>query len=113
MFDNTAPTTFFPIVEKVADSIIADFDNDGFMDMFLLSGVQLRPASVVQSGSNHLESQLTGGTKGFKFVTAGKVTITPDWNKADELSTTDLQKIEIGANGDAPDHAAFYARSGG
>ena len=107
LFDNTAPTDFFPIVEKVADSIIADFDNDGFMDMFLLSGVQLRPASVVQSGSNHLESQLTGGTKGFKFVTAGEVTITPDWNKADELSTTDLQKIEIGANATHPTTLPF------
>ena len=97
LFDNTVPSDFFPTVEKVVDSVVADFNNDGRMDLFMLSGVQLRPASVVQSSATHVEAQLTGGTKGFKFVTPGQVTITPDWNKADEQSATDLSKIEIGA----------------
>lgn len=97
LFDNTVPSDFFPTVGKVVDSVVADFNNDGRMDLFMLSGVQLRPASVVQSSATHVEAQLTGGTKGFKFVTPGQVTITPDWNKADEQSATDLSKIEIGA----------------
>ena len=52
--------------------------------MFLLGGVQLRPSSVVQAGPNNVEALLTGGTKGFKFVSNGQVTFNMDWNKADE-----------------------------
>lgn len=97
LFDSQAPNSTFPLINQVADSIIADFNNDGRMDLFLLSGVQLRPSSVVQSGSNRVEAQLAGGTKGFKFVSAGAVTFLMDWNKADEGTTTDLSKIQIGA----------------
>ena len=74
----------FPIVQNVADSAIADFNNDGRMDMFLLGGVQLRPSSVVQGGPTTSKPLLAGGSKGFKFVTTGPVTFTIDWNKADE-----------------------------
>ena len=62
------------------------------MDMFLISGVQLRPSSVVQGGPNHFEAQLTGGIKGFKFISNGAVTFTIDWNRADETVLTSLQQ---------------------
>ena len=55
----------------MADSVIADFNNDGRMDMFLLGNVQLRPSSVVQGGPNNFEALLAGGSKGFKFVSTG------------------------------------------
>ncbi len=107
LYDATAPTALFPMVAKVPDSNIADFDNDGRMDMFLLSSVQLRPSSVVQAGPNYLEAQLTGGTKGFKFVSAGAITVFADWNKADEGTVTDLAKIQIGAGSTHPTTIPF------
>ena len=55
-FDVTAPNSLFPVVEKVVDSVLADFNNDGRLDMFLLSGVQLRPASVVKGDDRHIEA---------------------------------------------------------
>ena len=51
LFDSSAPNSLFPGRPQVVDSIIADFNNDGLMDMFLLGGVQLRASSVVQGGS--------------------------------------------------------------
>jgi hypothetical protein len=107
LFDNTIPNTLFPIVEQVVDSIIGDFNNDGRMDMFLLSGVQLHPSSVVQGGPTSFEAQLAGGTKGFTFITAGAVTIAADWNKADEGTTWELAKIDIGASGQHPTAIPF------
>ena len=68
LFDSTAPAAFFPLVANVADSAIADFNNDGRMDVFILSGVQLRPSSVIQGGPNNFEALLAGGSKGAKFV---------------------------------------------
>ncbi len=107
LFDSAAPTPNFPIVTGVADSAIADFNNDGRMDMFILSGVQLRPSSVVQAGPNNFESLLTGGTKGFKFICNGQVTFNIDWNKVDEGVGTDISKIMIGAAGVHPTASTF------
>ncbi len=107
LFDSAAPTPIFPIVPKVVDSVIADFNNDGRMDMFLLGGVQLRTSSVVQAGPNNFEALLTGGTKGFKFVCNGLVTFNMDWNKADEGTGTDITKILIGAGGRHPNASTF------
>ena len=107
LFDNATPTPNFPIVKGVADSAIADFNNDGKMDMFILSGVQLRPSSVVQAGPYNFESLLTGGTKGFKFICNGQVTFNMDWNKADEGNGTDITKIMIGATGQHPNNSTF------
>jgi FG-GAP-like repeat/ASPIC and UnbV len=107
LFDSAQPAAFFPLVNNVADSAIADFNNDGRMDLFVLGGVQLRPSSVVQEGSK-IEALLAGGSKGFKFVTTGLVTFIIDWNKADEGDgTTDITKIQIGAHGTHPKAVQF------
>ncbi len=95
------PAAFLPTIGNVVDSAVADFNNDGHMDVFVLGGGQLRPSSVVQVGSNTLEALLSGGSKGLQFVSAGPVTLSVDWNNAGEGGSTDLTKIQIG-------HAAHH-----
>jgi hypothetical protein len=107
LFDSTSPNGLFPIVEKVVDSVIADFNNDGQPDMFLLSGAQLRPTSIERSGKASFEAQLTGGTKGFRFRSTGRVTFWADWNKSNEQSGTDIRKIQIGRNARNPSSLPF------
>ena len=107
LLDSATPAPFFPLVKSVADSAIADFDNDGRMDVFVLGNVQLRPSSVVQGGPLKFEALLAGGSKGFKFVSTGNVTFDMDWNKADEASGTDITKIQIGAGGAHPTATTF------
>ena len=106
IFDATKPAAFFPVVKNVVDSTVADFNNDGRMDIFILSGVQNRPSSVVQEG-NKIEALLAGGSKGFKFVSAGSVTFTVDWNKASEGNGTDITKIQIGSKATHPKSTTF------
>ena len=106
LFDADAPAKFFPIVRNVVDSAIADFNNDGQMDMFVLGGVLNRPSSVVQEGKN-VEAFLAGGSKGFKFVSEGSVTFKIDWNKVPEGGTTDISKIEIGSKARHPNGTIF------
>ena len=60
-------------IESVPDTIIADFDNDGRMDIFVLRG-ELRPSGASLSGDDKVEARLMGATKGFSFVTDGEVT---------------------------------------
>ena len=108
IFEWTNPNhTWFPRVDGVVDSVIADFDNDGRQDIFLLSNAQLHPSDVVASSPTHFESLLANGNKGFQFVSGGRITFTLDWNRADELSTHDLTKIEIGANAVHPSSINF------
>jgi ASPIC and UnbV/FG-GAP-like repeat len=107
LFDSAKPAAFLPVVQHVVDSAIADFNNDGRMDMFVLGGVQNRPSSVVQGGLNRVEALLAGGSKGFKFVTTGTVTFTVDWNKAAEGGGTDVTKIQIGSKGTHPKATTF------
>jgi hypothetical protein len=102
VYDNASPAPYLPAVRTTVDSVLADFDNDGRVDLFVLGGSQLRPSSVDQHSATRFESQLTGGIKGFRYVTTGKVTYTVDWNKQDERSTTDLWRIEIGAGARHP-----------
>jgi hypothetical protein len=107
IYDSATPAPFFPLVKNVADSAIADFNNDGRMDLFLLSGVQTRPSSVVQEGQYTVEALLAGGSKGFHFVSPGTVTFTMWWNKASEGVGTDITKIQIGAGAIHPTSATF------
>lgn len=88
-------TALFPPVTNVPDTIIADFDNNLRMDMFLISNAQLRPSSVSLVETNIIESHLTGGEKGFNFVTSGNVTFDLEWNKLED--GLGLPRIRIGA----------------
>ena len=106
LFDATAPSSLFPPVHNVVDSAIADFNNDGRMDMFVLSNVMNRPSSVVQEG-NKIEALLAGGSKGFKFISNGTVTFTIDWNKVAEGGGTDISKIQIGSKATHPSATTF------
>jgi ASPIC and UnbV/FG-GAP-like repeat len=70
--------------------------------------VTLHPSAVAQSSPTHFESLLANGIKGFKFVSGGRITFTPDWNQADEhLQVPDLTKIEIGATAVHPPSINF------
>jgi hypothetical protein len=106
IYDATKPAAYMPVVQNVVDSAVADFNNDGRMDMFILSGVQNRPSSVVQEG-NRIEALLAGGSKGFKFISPGTVTFTIDWNKAAEGGSTDIKKIWIGSKSAHPSASTF------
>ena len=100
--------TWFPRVEGVIDSAVADFDNDGRQDLFLLSGAELHPSAVAQSSDTHFESLLGNGIMGFKFASTGRVTVKPDWNKADgRAEPVDLTRIEIGATAVHPTALTF------
>ena len=107
LFDSDNPNGRFPLVKATVDSVVADFDNNGRMDMFVLSGTQLHPSGVAQGTTTHFESQLAGGTKGFRFVSTGKITFNFDWNRADEGTAVDLAKIKIGPNGWHPTAIPF------
>ena len=107
IYDGATPNGLFPKVAKVIDSIVADFDNNGRQDVFLLSGGQLRPSTVLQSTATHLEAQLAGGIKGFKMVTTGVVKVDLDLNRKDEAGGIDLKRIRIGANGRNPGAMPF------
>jgi len=106
IFDAASPAAYMPVVKNAVDSAIADFNNDGRMDMFVLGGVQNRPSSVAQEG-NRIEALLAGGSKGFKFISAGTVTFTIDWNKAAEGGSTDIKKIWIGSKSTHPNSSTF------
>lgn len=107
IYDSANPARYLPAVPLVVDSAIADFNNDGRMDMFVLGNVQLRPAAVEQSSPTHFESQLMGGIKGFRFVTSGKVTFQLDWNKQDTRTVTEFRRIQIGARAINPQGLPF------
>jgi hypothetical protein len=92
-------------VPQVADAVIADFDNDQRMDMFLISNVQLRPSGVSLVDPFTIEASLSGGEKGFNFVSNGSITVDLDWNKLED--GFGLPKIRIGANQISPFQVPF------
>ena len=112
IYDNANPARYLPPVATEIDSVLADFNNDGRMDMFVLGGGQLRPSSVAQSSDQHFEASLMNGIKGFRFTSTGKVTFSMDWNRKDEGSSVGVDRIEIGAEGRAPCRRSVHARSG-
>jgi hypothetical protein len=102
VFDASKPPAWLKPVPKAVDSAIADFNNDGRVDLFVIGRVELHPSGVVQSSATHFESHLTDATKGFAFVTAGKVRFDLDWNKQDVRTTKKFTRIKIGAGGRNP-----------
>jgi hypothetical protein len=107
VFDSAKPVAYLKPVPKGVDSAIADFNNDGRVDLFVIGGVELHPSGVTQSSSTHFESHLTDATKGFQFNTAGKVKFDLDWNKQDVRSTTTFTRIKIGAGARIPASLPF------
>lgn len=94
----TDVTTSFPSIPQVADTILADFDNDLRVDVFALSNVQLRPSSVTLANPTTIEAALIAGEKGFTFETTGTVTFDLDWNGIDDglgLATVRIGTIEF------------------
>lgn len=56
------------------DSVIADFDNDGNMDIFLLGDAELRPSGAeLSAAGDRIEARLMGDSKGFSFAASGTV----------------------------------------
>lgn len=98
-------TTLFPGISTSPDAVIADFNNDGRMDVFALSNQQLRPSNVLLSSPNIIEANLTGGEKGFNFVSNGQVTVALDWNRIDEGNG--LPRILIGTAQINPSQVPF------
>lgn len=97
-------TSMLPSTDKVVDSVLADFNNDGRQDMFNLRGT-LRPSNVSTHGTTRVEALLTGGEKGFNFVSDGPITINLDYNKiADGVG---FNRVKIGAAGFNPTSTAF------
>lgn len=107
LFDAESPNSAFPTVTQVVDSTIGDFNNDGRMDMFVLGGAQLHPSSAAQGGSNYIESQLSGGKKGFNFVTAGTLSFELDWKRVDEAAGYGYSRIQIGSTAWHPSSLTF------
>jgi hypothetical protein len=98
-------TSLFPTITQVSDSVIADFDNNQQMDMFVISNAQLRPSTVLQVDSNTIEANLTNGEKGFNFISNGPVTFNLYWNKLD--NPDGLSRIRIGSIGFNPFSVPF------
>ena len=107
LYESSAPKPWFPLVKNVADSAVADFNNDGHMDVFVLGGVQLRPSSVIRGGANNFEAMLAGGNKGFRFAATTPVTFAIDWNKQEEGAGTDLTRVQIGSGATHPTSTTF------
>jgi hypothetical protein len=107
IYDSSKPAPYLPGVPQATDSAIADFDNDGRMDLFVIGRVQLRQSGVSQSNPTHFEAAFMNGIKGFRFVSAGKVTFDMDWNKQDTRTTTDFRRIQIGAGALKPKGLPF------
>lgn len=63
-----------PQIEVAADTVLADFDNDGQVDIFLLAGSQVRPSNANLSADGRIEARVMGGVKGFHFANNGEVT---------------------------------------
>ena len=105
----SATSVWFPRVAGVVDSVVADFNNDGKQDLFLLSGTQLHPSAVSQGDdTTRFEALLANGAKGFRFVSNGQITFKVDWNRADrEWEVVDLSKIQIGRNAVHPSTVNF------
>jgi len=97
-------TGLFPTIDHVTDSILGDFDNDGRMDMFLISNALDRPSSVIQANNKTVEARLVGGHKGFKFVSNGSITVDIYSKTVDNSGT---KQIRVGSAAIRPASVPF------
>lgn len=95
----------FPPIVAGPDAVIGDFNNDGHMDIFHISGMQIRPSGAeINAAGDRLEARLMGEGKGVSFGSAGTITIDIDSNVFHEDFDNELGSnwIRIGADGRTP-----------
>ena len=102
-FDTTAPR----------DSVIGDFNNDGFNDIFVVRSLtDIIEPSVFMGSSNMISADLflRGEPElGFEFQTGGSIDIALDVRFVKTGATIDLSQIFIGAEGRNPTTAEIVA----
>ena len=109
IFEASNPyATWFPRVSGVVDSVIADFDNDGREDIFLLGNTQLHPSAVVPGQLNPLRVAACERHQGLQVRQQRTHHDQAGLEQADEnLQVPDLTKIQIGANSAHPSTINF------
>ncbi|MDX9740830.1 MAG: CRTAC1 family protein [Gammaproteobacteria bacterium] len=112
IYDTLAqPWTEIPIADKFPstiagpDAVIADFNNDGHMDIFHISGMQIRPSGAdINPQGTRLEARLMGDGKAVSFRSSGPIDVDFDANVFHEDFDNELGSnwIRIGADGNTP-----------
>lgn len=105
-------------VKPVRDAAIADFDNDGDMDLLLVRGA-IRISDIVQVDERRIEAFMNvtlDNVKRFRFAGSGEVTFEIDWNEGDEGGQSNRtgrpwERMRIGSAGTAPAAATFTLNS--
>jgi hypothetical protein len=95
----------FPSITAGPDAVIADFNNDGHMDIFHISGMQIRPSGAeINAQGDRLEARLMGDGKAISFRSSGPIDIDLDSNVFHEDFDNELGSnwIRIGAEGRTP-----------
>ena len=105
IFDATKPVAFLKPVPKGVDSVVADFNNDGRVDLFLLGRMELHPIGRAKQ-PHALRIAPDRATKGFSSSPPA-MKFTPDWNKQDVRTTTTFTRIKIGAGARIPADLPF------
>lgn len=109
LFPTVPVSPAFPNVPGVpggSDSAIADFDNDGRMDVFVLSGMDTRPSGAeINKEGTRLEAGLIGdgavGSRGFSFKASGPISFKVASNVFYETNLNSSW-IHYGSNGTSP-----------
>ena len=110
----TATPTNFPAARPVRDVALADFDNDGDIDIFHVKGA-LRISDFVQVDPNRIEvfmNVTNDNVKTFTFQGTGVVDFDIDWNEGDEGGQRNRtgnpeERMRIGASGYQPADVQF------
>lgn len=95
-------TASMPTTALVSDSIIADFNNDGWQDFVLVTGL-MHPSGAAQTSPTHIESWLRTSVnasvdKGFTFSAPGNITVTVD-NRDTGFPNANPDVFQLNSNG--------------
>lgn len=96
----------FPAIAAGPDAVIADFNNDGNMDIFHISGMQVRPSGAeINDAGDRIEARLMGNGKAIRFAASGPIQVHIDSNVFHEDFDNEIgySWIHIGEDGDEPD----------